>query len=128
MTHKTWLAVSLICVLAISALFDGLFYWHGVYGRPVSAALADTVSTILLVMWIMADQRDHPQVERPFDYGFLLSVFWVPYLPYYLWRTRRVAGLWMFAGFLGLFSLSFLVQVAIWMVLATNNQFFAVPR
>jgi hypothetical protein len=34
----------------------------------------------------------------------------------------------MFAGFLGLFSLSFLVQVAIWMVLATNNQFFAVPR
>lgn len=128
MNTKEWLSASLICVLAVSALFDGLFYWRGIYDRPVSAALAGPLSAILLVMWIVVDQRDHPQVERSFDYGFLLTIFWPPYLPYYLWRTRRGAGLWMLAGFLGLFSLGFLVQVAIWMVLATNNQFFAAPQ
>ena len=121
MNIKTWLAASLICVLAVSALFDGLFFWLGIYDRPVSAAVADTLSVILLVMWIVVDQRDHPQVERSFDYGFLLTIFWPPYLPYYLWRTRRGAGLWMFAGFLGLFSLGFLVQLTIWAVLVMNK-------
>ncbi|WP_063685114.1 hypothetical protein [Bradyrhizobium stylosanthis] len=117
MNIKKWLAGSLICVLAASALFDGLFFWRGIYDKPATTALADTLSVILLAMWIVADQRDHPQVQRSFDYGFLLTIFWPPYLPYYLWRTRRVAGLWMCAGFLCLLSLGFLVQLAIWLVM-----------
>lgn len=128
MTIKARLAVSLIGVLAVSALFDGLFYWQRIHARPASSALADIVSVVLLVMWIAIDQRDHPEVERPFDYGFLLWIFWPPYLPYYLWRTRRGAGLWMLAGFLSLFWLGFLIQVAILMAIAMDNQFFAVPR
>jgi len=114
---KKWLAASLICVAVMSALVDGLFFWRGIYARPVTATFADALLALLVILWIVADQRDHPQVERPFDYGFLLWVFWLPYLPYYLWRTRRVAGLWMLAGFLGLFSLGFFVQLAIWSVL-----------
>jgi hypothetical protein len=121
MNIKTWLAASLICVSAMSALVDGLFFWRGIYASPVTAAFADTLLALLLIMWIVADQRDHPQVERPFDYGFLLMVFWLPYLPYYLRRTRRFAGLWMFAGILGLFSLGFLVQLAIWSALVLSK-------
>jgi hypothetical protein len=128
MNTKNWLAASLVCVLAVSALIDGLFFWRGIYARPASASLADTLSVLLLIMWIMVDQRDHSHVERPFDYGFLLMVFWLPYLPYYLWRTRRVAGLWMFVGFLGLFSLGFFVQLTMFLAIALNNQFFAMPR
>lgn len=128
MNTKKWLVASLICVLAMSALFDGLFYWRGIFDSPASSVLADCISAVLLVMWIMADRKDHPQIGRSFDDGFLLLVFWLPYLPYYLWRTRRGAGLRMFAGLVGLFSLGFLVQVAILMVLAANNQFFAAPR
>ncbi|MCP3439909.1 hypothetical protein [Bradyrhizobium sp. CCGUVB14] len=116
MTIKTWLIASLICVSAMSALVDGLFFLRGMYDKPVSSLLAGYVAGILLVMWILADRKDHPQVGRSFDDGFLLLVFWVPYLPYYLWRTRRGTGLWMCAGFLGLFSLGFLVQLAIWAV------------
>ena len=118
---KKWLVASLICVSAMSALVDGLFFWRGIYARPVTPAVADILLALLLIMWVAVDQRDHPQVERPFDYGFLLWVFWLPYLPYYLWRTRRFAGLWMFAGFLGLFSLGFLVQLAIWSALVTRK-------
>lgn len=128
MNLKTWLAASLICVSAMSALVDGLFFWRGIYASPFTDVVADTLLALLLIMWIVADQRDHPQVERPFDYGFLLMVFWMPYLPYYLWRTRRGAGLWMFVGFLGLFSRGFFVQLAMILVIALNNQFFAVPR
>jgi len=118
---KTWLAASLIFVLAMSALVDGLFFLRGLFDSPVSSALAGYVAGILLVMWIVADRKDYPQIGRSFDDGFLLMVFWLPYLPYYLWRTRRGAGLWMCAGFLGLFSLSFFVQLAIWAVLVVNR-------
>ncbi|MBR0837075.1 hypothetical protein JQ612_28090 [Bradyrhizobium manausense] len=122
MNTKTWLAVSLICVAAMSALVDSLFFWRGMYARPLTSTISDTLFALLLIMWIVADQRDHPQVERPFDYGFLLAVFWLPYLPYYLWRTRRFAGLWMLAGFLVLFSLGFLIQLAIWAVLVMSQR------
>ena len=121
MTNKTLLVVSLVCVLAVSALFDGLFFLHGIYARPASTYLANCVSGILLVMWIVADRDDHPQIGRSFDDGFLLMVFWPPYLPYYLWRTRRGAGLWMLAGFAGLFSLSLFIQLAIWAVLVIKQ-------
>lgn len=128
MNRKKWLIAVLIIVSAISALFDGLFYLRGMPSTSVTGDLASVLSAFLLIFWIDADSRTHPQVGRPFDFGFLLMIFWLPYLPYYLWRTRRGAGLRMFAGFVGLFSLGSLVQVAILMVLATKNQFFALPR
>ena len=114
--------------MTISALVDGLFDLRGSLSRPASTALADTVSVILLVMWIAADRKDHPQIERPFDYGFLVLMFWLPYLPYYLWRSRGAAGLWMFVGFLGLFWLGSLIQTARLLVIGWNQQFFALPR
>ena len=114
MNRKKWLIVSLISISTISALFDGLFYLRGVPSMPATAALAVVLSPLLLAFWVDVDSRDHRQVGRSFDYGFLVLVFLVPYLPYYLWRTRGAAGLLMCAGFLGLFLMGFLVQLLIY--------------
>jgi hypothetical protein len=35
------------------------------------------------------------------------------YLPYYLWRTRRGAGLWMLVGFITLFEAGWITQWAV---------------
>ena len=59
-------------------------------------------------------REDHPQVGRCFDYGFLVLMFLLPYLPYYLWRTRGGAGLLMLAGFVVLFSMGFFAQLLIY--------------
>lgn len=128
MNRKKWLIVSLVSISAISALIEGLFFLRGMPSPPATAELAGTLLPFLLALWIDADRRDHPQIGRCFDYGFLVLLFFMPYVPYYLWRTRGVVGLWMLVGFLGLFSLGFLVQWATFLILATNNQFFAVPR
>jgi hypothetical protein len=128
MNRKKWLIGVLIIASAISALFDGLFYLRGMDSTSLTGDIAGVLSARRLVLWIDADSRNHPQIGRPFDFGFFLMIFWLPYLPYYLWRTRGVAGLWLFTGFVALLSLGFLVQVAILLVLATNQQFFAVPR
>lgn len=114
MNRKSWLIVSLVSISVISALVDTLFFLRGTPPVPASTALGSTLFVFLLAMWIDADGRDHPQVERPFDYGFFLLMFWLPYLPYYLWRTKGAAGLFMFVGFLGLFSMGFIVQLLIW--------------
>jgi hypothetical protein len=114
MNRKKWLIVSLISISTISALFDGLFYLRGVPSMPATAALAGGLSPLLLALWVDVDSKNHRQVRRSFDYGFLVLMFLLPYLPYYLWRTRGAAGLLMCAGFLGLFLMGFLVQFLIY--------------
>ena len=114
MNRKKLLIGSLDSISTISALFDGLFYPRGLPSTPATAALAGVLSPFLLVLWIEADRKDHPQVVRSFDYGFLVLIFLLPYLPYYLWRTRGAAGLFMFAGFLGLFLMGYPVQLLIY--------------
>lgn len=81
---------------------------------PASSTAAGVLSVFLLVLWLDADSKGRPQVVRCFDYGFLVVMFWLPYLPYYLWRTRGAAGLFMYAGFLGVLSMGFLVQLLIY--------------
>ena len=39
----------------------------------------------------------------------------IPYLPYYLWHTRRFRGLLMLLGFVVLYALGFLTQLAIYL-------------
>ena len=111
MNRRKWLIASLVSVSTISAVFEGLYYRHGIPSTPATSALAVVLSAFLLALWIDADSKDHPQVERSFDYGYIVLIFWLPYLPYYLWRTRGAGGLFMFAGFLGLFSMGFFVQL-----------------
>jgi hypothetical protein len=114
MNRKKWLIAALIGVSAISALVDGLYYRSGVASTPATAVLANVLSVFLIALWIDTDSKDHPQVGRSFDYGYLVLIFWVPYLPYYLWRTRGADGLFMLAGFLGLFLMGYFVQLLIY--------------
>jgi hypothetical protein len=114
MCRKKLLIALLIGASTVSAIFDGLFYLRGVLSPPATADLASTLSVFLLALWINADSKDHPQVRRSFDFGFLVLMFWLPYLPYYLWRTRGPVGLSMFAGFVALLSMGFFVQLMIY--------------
>ena len=116
MNRKKWLIVSLIGISVISALIDSFFYLRGASSMPASSVGAGLLSVFLLVLWIDADSKVHPQVARCFDYGFLMLMFWLPFLPYYLWRTRGTVGLLMYAGFLSLLSMGFLVQLLIYIL------------
>jgi hypothetical protein len=49
---------------------------------PATADVAGILSPFLLVLWVDADSRDHRQLGRSFDYGFLVLMFLLPYFPY----------------------------------------------
>lgn len=114
MNRTTWLIATLVIVLTMSALVEGLYYWRGLASTPSATALADALSGFLISLWVVADSRKYPQVRRPFDYGYLVLTFCVPYLPYYLWRTRGAVGMVLFAGLVGLFALGFFVQLTLY--------------
>src|SRR5262245_56787208 len=65
--------------------------------RPL-LALSSFISICLVAMWIDLDSRGRPEIYRPYDYGWLVYLYWIPYFPYYFWRTRGVKGLLAFAG------------------------------
>lgn len=89
-----------------------LFGIGHVAGAPFQA-IWSFVFLLLLVVWVDLDCQERKSVYRPFEFGFLVFVFWLPYLPYYLLRTRRGLGLlWLF-GFVVLFYLGYLLQ---WLV------------
>jgi len=115
MSRKKWLIASLFGVSVIPSLFEILPYFLDVMPVPNSPAGVGTLKILLTVLWIDADSKLHPQVVRCFDYGFLVLIFWVPYLPWYLWHTRRVAGLLMYAGFLALLATPDLTQFLIYL-------------
>jgi len=113
MRTKTWLLATLVAVAVLGAGYEALFHWHATEPRDYTLYLWHFVFVILLALWIDADSRDRPAIYRPFEFGYLLLFLWLPYLPYYLWRTRRARGLALLAGFLALFFLGLLVRLAI---------------
>lgn len=92
----------LICFFILSlaiAVHASLCYWRGEQDHRGVEMLLGAAQIICLVLWAKADSKQHQEVWRPFDYGLLVLLFWIPYLPYYLWRTRGAKGLAIFAGF-----------------------------
>ena len=106
--------IAFVFTTSIAAFFEVLFYWHRVAEVPVTASVASFLSVILLALWVDAHSKSYPQIERPFEYGYLVALFWVPYLPYYFWRTRGIKGVAMLAGLIGLLFMGVFVDWAIY--------------
>jgi hypothetical protein len=74
------------------------------------ARLWPSLFPFIVVLWASEDSKRHPGIYRPFDWGFLVLVFWIAYMPYYLWKSR---GKWGIALALGLVLLAVLSDVAV---------------
>jgi hypothetical protein len=117
MKGKSFLLWALVVVSLSGALYEGVLYWHGAAPAGNLLSLWQLFFIVLLVLWVDADSKDHSEIYRPYEYGYLVFLFWLPYLPFYLWRTRRVFGLAMLGGFIGLFYLGYLGQ---WIIYAAR--------
>ena len=114
MKPKTWCLIGYIVVCVVVAVYKGVLHWNHLDGSRGSEWITTIVLVLFLVLWIDADSRGRPEIYRPFEYGFLLLFIWLPYLPYYLWRTRRVRGLLVFVGLAALFFAGDFVQLGLY--------------
>lgn len=56
---------------------------------------------IMSTLWVVVD-ADSNNFEKPFDFDFLIYIFWPIALPYYLISTRGLEGAIIFFGFINL--------------------------
>jgi len=109
------LLFGLVAGSVIAGLYEAAFFWQDVEPERHLGALWQVAFAVLLVLWMERDSRDRADIQRPFDFRFLAFVYWIPYLPYYLWRTRRGMGLVLSAGLLVLYFFSQLLMLGIYL-------------
>lgn len=104
---------ALIGLSAVVGGYEALLFGFGRAAGAPFQAIWSLVFLLLLIIWVDLDCRHRKDIYRSFEYGFLVFVFWLPYLPYYLLRTRRAFGLLWLIGFLMLFYAGYFLQ---WLV------------
>jgi hypothetical protein len=106
---RTVLFVYVVLSVAVGVYEAVLFK----FGRESGLAFEVTwsvVALMLVIFWVELDCREHKEIYRPFEFGFLLLIFWLLYLPYYLFRTRGASAVFWLAGFVGLSFLGYMLQ------------------
>jgi hypothetical protein len=106
--------VVLACAVA---LYDAVLFFLGHVPGERFQVLWALVCLALIIAWVELDCRERGDVYRPFEFGFLLLLFWPLYLPYYLFRTRggALAAFWLVSA-IGLFYLGYALQWVIYAV------------
>lgn len=105
--------VGLVIGSALVALAQGIAAWQGVELTSLAVTVWPFLFCVLLVLWVLEDSRRHPEIYKPFEFDYLVLLWVIPYLPYYLWRTRRGRGVLMLLGFVALFCLGSGVRHAV---------------
>ena len=98
----------------LTAVYGGLSSWYDVGASEPLLSLSTFISAILVAMWVDADSRGRSDVYRPYEHGWLVYVYWIPYVPYYLWRTRGAKGILLFGALLFLLLSWWIVQWVIY--------------
>lgn len=105
--------VGLVVGSGMVAAYGALAYWQDAEPTSVVATAWPIAFMVLLALWILEDSKAFRSIQRPFEYGFLVFIFALPYLQYYLWRTRRMYGLLWLGSFIALYFLGYLTQLVI---------------
>ena len=74
--------ITLIVGSISTALYAAVFFWHDAKPNSVVITLWTFAFLVLLVLWVEQDSKRHPEIYHPFDFGFLVFIFWIPYLPF----------------------------------------------
>ena len=104
----------LLVILSVSVgICQAYLFSHGAVTDSRPAVLWGLMFSLILAMWVEADSRSRPEIYRPHSLGFFVMFFWLAYLPYYLVRTRKLAGVLLLLGFLSLYLLGALISLGV---------------
>ncbi len=93
---------------------ETLAYWRDSEPTSPVVSVCPIAFLVLLVLWVIEDSKARPNISKPFEYGFLVFIWVLPYLPYYLWCTRRFKGLLLLIVFVALYLLGYLGKLALY--------------
>lgn len=98
--HYYLAAFAVLCLLL--AVDDALGNWRDLHPSAALVSAGRFWMLPLLALWVEADSREQgAKVYRPYEFGFFVFMFWLPYVPYYFWRTRGLIGAGVSAAVIG---------------------------
>lgn len=100
--NKKNILISALIFLAIGmGVVEVMLNSRGEVVSDSTQTLWGVISLILSIMWATADASTN-EFEKPFDFGFLMYIFWPVALPYYLVATRGIEGIVLFVGLISI--------------------------
>ncbi|MCU7797911.1 MAG: hypothetical protein KZQ75_12340 [Candidatus Thiodiazotropha sp. (ex Myrtea spinifera)] len=96
--------IYLYTLMLLAACMGILEVLINLQGKVVSDATQSVWSFVFIIVTILWAQKDADKkgVYKPFDFGFLIYIFWPVAFPWYLTHTRGVEGALLFMGFISL--------------------------
>lgn len=94
-------------MLILSCLVTIVEVMLNLKGEVISLSAETTWGLIFLflsIQWVNCD-ADRENFSKPFDFGFLVYIFWPIALPWYLISTRGIEGLLVYLGFIAVWLL-----------------------
>jgi len=95
----------LASLIAFSIFMSVANIFAQVNGKVLSdgtVTLWGLIFILLSILWATNDAKER-SYQRPFDFDFLVYIFWPVAFPWYLVMTRGLKGVLMFFGFLLIF-------------------------
>ncbi len=89
-------------LIALSGCMTIIEVLLNLQGKEISLSTQSTwsiVSFFLTILWVYYD-ANREDFDKPFDFGFLVYIFWPIALPWYLITTRGLKGVLIFLGFI----------------------------
>lgn len=100
--NKKNLSISTLLLLAAGmGVVEVILNSRGEVVSDSTQSLWGFIFLIVTIIWVMADSETS-DFHKPFDFGFLMYIFWPIALPYYLISTRGVEGIVLFIGLIGI--------------------------
>jgi hypothetical protein len=110
MSKKVILTIGLFVISILMALYELIAYLLEIYPNEYLLKISSTVFLFMLVMWVVEDGRSRKNIYKPYEFGFLVLIFWLPYIPYYFVKTRGLIGVMYLLGLLLLLNMGLLLQ------------------
>ena len=102
MKQNNSLYIYALIVLSIClGIIEVLFNLQGEEVSESTQSIWGVVFLLLSILWAYYD-ADRSDFEKPFDFGFLVYVFWPIAFPWYLVKTRGAEGILVALGFVSI--------------------------
>lgn len=93
------------------AYLVGMYFYTEYYPSHDLVVLYQFLLIALVSWYIVSENREAAYVYHPYELGMLAWLFWPFYIPYYLYKSRRLRGVALFCGLVVLVSLESVVSV-----------------
>jgi quinol-cytochrome oxidoreductase complex cytochrome b subunit len=87
----------IILILGVGFVFvaqslDSIIMYIDIEENSSTAPIWGFLGYYFICLWIFRDAKNQDKIYKPFDFGFLIYLFMIPYIPYYIVKTRRLTG------------------------------------